>query len=115
METELPPPIKKDTDVYDRILTRETFPLFMNALVNLPFKRTDEDTEANMLTVVHKDKRDTYATQIYRHMDQEMGFDFRGTWVEDPRKCMISEKFLNGNYIGELTYGAHFVDPMNYQ
>lgn len=48
-------------------------------------------------------------------MDQEMGFDFQGTWVENPRKCMISSKFLNGNYVGELTYGTYFVDPMNYQ
>lgn len=64
METNLPEPIMKDTDVYDRILTHETFPLFMNALVNLPFKRTNEDTEPNMLTVVHKDRRDDYETQI---------------------------------------------------
>jgi hypothetical protein len=97
-------------------LTEKSLRLCLDVLVKLPFTMTDENTEPNMITVIHKEDDSHPEFQIWRETDEEFSFMHSSKGRIDPKTFSLNgTKYISSNdYLIELTCGEHFVNPVNY-
>lgn len=92
-----------------RDLTSETFKLYMNALINLPFVMTDDYFNENMITIRRKDgDNDLPDFQIWRNPTKECLFECTLGIIEDVKTFHLDdiEHLKSGDHTIELYHGV---------
>jgi len=102
---------------YERDLTEENFNLFTKALVNLPFTKTDDDVEPNMITIRNKKHISQHPyMQIWRNTDEDCVYTVSCSGhTADPTTIKLNKKMYNGNFMIEMSCGVDCVNPDDHQ
>lgn len=101
----------KGPNEFELTLTKEVFQSCVKILVNLPFTKTEEDTEPNMITIRKKDRISQHPYfQIMRETDIDELYWVVGVGhLTDPTKLVLPDKYYNGNFMIEMSCGSESV------
>jgi len=72
--------------------------------MELPFTKTEKDTEPNMITIRNKKHVSQHPDfQIWRETNEDNDYFVTGLGhITDPTKIQLPQKFYNGNYMIEM-------------
>ena len=96
---------------YEKDLTEETFSFCTNLLTKLPFTKTDEDIEPNMITIRNKKNVAEHPDfQIWRVSDQDNDYYVAGYGhMDDPTELILPAECYTGKFMIEMSCGE---DPI---
>ena len=103
---------------YEQTLTQGNFPIYLKALVKLPFMKTDQLVEPNMITIRKKEPNEFHPDlQIWRNAEDEDSYTCGN--IHFNRDDILTYKlspmyFTYDKFTITLSHGVDFANPLDY-